>query len=258
MERSHRVVSDGRRSRGSVLSLVLSGLAMVTIVVIGVIGARSSVLPAAARTSPSTHELMAVLGRLQLTPELLTAAGATPTEAGTIVDNMRTHLDARMTAWREAEANLQSLTRENDRLQTRVQSGQATPQERTAYETGLASLAAARAAMTQLLDNARTAALAGLGESCVTAWQLASGNARDHDVPTRYLFAGRTEAQWVALRDALANQRIAAKRGVEPDGQCAALIAACDAEAGTVAASVNLSSNLQSVTEAWDAAVEGN
>lgn len=260
MQRTSQTSQSGRSSyRGGALTVVAALLAAATAVSVGVVSARNAAVASRTTSSrldapPSAVELMGVLARLQLTPRLLAAVGFTAGETSTLVGNARTHLDSRMGALRTLEAEINLQRRECDALRVRVQSGQASAQERTAYEAALAACAASDSALAQHLAATRSAALTAVQEDRRAALELAGDNMAGHDVPTQYLFSSRTEAEWVRLRNALANQRIALNRGQEPDQWCIALLASCNAEAATAAAVVNLSANLQAVTEAWETA----
>jgi len=119
-------------------------------------------------------------------------------------------------------------------------------------------------AQEQALANAqatRDGALASLftsGSAGLTSTQRASLTAiranRSWKLPTEFLVVSRTEAEWIALRDALSNERTAAKNGDTPNATCQALLGTERAVAAVASARASLDTNLSSVTSAWNAA----
>jgi hypothetical protein len=70
----------------------------------------------------------------------------------------------------------------------------------------------------------------------------------------QYLVKARSEADWVALRDALDNERVSLKLGEDPDQASQALLATVRADPAIAAAKTNLDTKLGAVTAAWEAA----
>lgn len=75
-------------------------------------------------------------------------------------------------------------------------------------------------------------------------------------VPAKYLVADRSDAEWVALREALTDQRIAARDGREANAEVRQRIAAADANAAVAAAGQRLSGDRTTVRTAWTQAIE--
>ncbi len=62
----------------------------------------------------------------------------------------------------------------------------------------------------------------------------------------------REQTEWVAVRDALANEKIAAKLGDTPDQAAQSALSTWRANGSVSAARVSLDTNLASVTTAWN------
>ena len=73
---------------------------------------------------------------------------------------------------------------------------------------------------------------------------------------TYFLVVDRTEPGWVALRDALDEQRIAAKYDEAVSAESQAVLSAALADQAVAAAKTNLESGLAAVQAAWDSATQ--
>src|SRR5262245_52337918 len=65
----------------------------------------------------------------------------------------------------------------------------------------------------------------------------------------------RSESQWVDLREALANERISAADGVDPDANAHALLTQLRADPTVNAAASNLNANLIAVSASFNTAI---
>ncbi len=244
------------RSRaGHIATFVLGVLALG-----GAVAALSAALPSVAmRTSPllvqpaTPAELAGALVRAGLTPEHLAAAGVDGTRARAVYAAAEAHLEEHIGTLRGADADLAEARAEHDRLLRLVQSGTGSPEDVTALASARTTLAGAQSAADAANAGLFAAATEGLSGGEVAAVQTARTNAgAGRALATRYLLQERTEAQWRRLRDALANRRIAAARGEEPDQGAAGTCLDADADSATAAA--NLQANLAGVQAAWEAA----
>lgn len=73
--------------------------------------------------------------------------------------------------------------------------------------------------------------------------------------PLEFLTITLTEPQRVELRECLANERISAENGEEPDQDAQAILAAYRANPAVSLADANLQANLSAVSNAWNQAV---
>ncbi len=71
-------------------------------------------------------------------------------------------------------------------------------------------------------------------------------------LPTEFLVVERTEAEWVELRAALANERIAARNEEAPNEQRQALLGTARANPAVAAAKTALDANLATVKQSWN------
>ena len=73
--------------------------------------------------------------------------------------------------------------------------------------------------------------------------------------PTPYLTVERTQEQWVALRDALANERISAEAGEAADDGAVALLEQVRSDPSVSAALANIDANLALITATWESEI---
>ena len=124
------------------------------------------------------------------------------------------------------------------RLSDRARSGTASIQELDQLTTAVTSLATAEATLATGLTALAAAATAELEPAARTALASIQGN-QNRGVPIKYLAASRTEAEWVALRNALAANRTLGRWSEEPDGATSALLSTADSQAAAVQANLN-------------------
>lgn len=204
--------------------------------------------------APTAVELAAALHRVGLSPERLAAAGLTAIEASTLVQNAAAHLDGeRFQSLQQADTAVRDASRDVQRLERLARSGRATSGDLGDLTTGRAALAGAESALRSALGALYDAAADGLSGPKAARLATLRANA-GWDLPVQYLAASRSEAEWVALRDALASVRISARLGEEPHGGCSALVAQCDADSAVATAKAALDANLAAIASAFDAA----
>jgi len=205
----------------------------------------------------SATELQVALLRAGLGAETLTAAGISSQQVSTIVTNARNELIAHPTRISEDDAAYAAGRVAADALQRKIESGQASQQEIASYSTATAALESARSERAAALDAVFSAATVGLNQTQIGLLQKLQAN-RSWKVSTEYLTVDRTEAEWLGLRDALSNERIAAKYGTEANGACQSLLSTARANQTVAAAKANAVANLATVSSAWDLATAGN
>lgn len=74
-------------------------------------------------------------------------------------------------------------------------------------------------------------------------------------VPAKYLVVDRSDAEWVALREALSDQRIATRDGREANAEVRQRIATADANSTVAAAGQRLSGDRVATRTAWTQAI---
>jgi hypothetical protein len=234
-----------KRARAAMIIIV--GIA---IVVIGL----PLVVPAQAQSGPTGAELGTCLYRVGLGPEPLAAAGVSAGQTTALVEPARLYLIDHQRDLNLADAAYAGAKRNRDRLERLVRSGTGTEDDLTALAQARIDLANARtqraAELAALLDAATT----GLTGRQRATLDTLSDNA-SWKQPIEFHTVDRDQEDWVALREALANERIAARRQRTPDPGAQALLQQFRADPAVSAARVNLDSNLLAVTAAWELAV---
>lgn len=215
---------------------------------------RVSLLPA--EIEPLTdQELAAALTRLRLDAQSLAATGFSEAQTTALVGRVRTHLTEHIQELRDADSSWAQKRRERDRLEGKIRSGTQAQGDIERLATARAELASATLARQEVLDAILSAAGSQVGGPALATLSTLRANAASWDVPVQYLAATRTEPEWMALRGALAHDRISTKLGEEPDPAVRQLLLGVQSEPAIAAATSNLSSNLPLVTAAWNSAV---
>ncbi len=153
-----------------------------------------------------------------------------------------------------ADAAYSAARQDRDRLKRLIQSGQGTSEDVDAYAAAKIALALAESQRETVLGAILAAATSGLSAS-ETNNQAALRSTSNWNLPTEFLVVDHSEAEWVQLREALANERIAAKLGEDPDPDAQALLATFRSDPLVAVAAANLDTNLPAVEAAWDTAV---
>jgi hypothetical protein len=147
-----------------------------------------------------------------------------------------------------------SARQTHDRLQRVVQSGKGTSADVAALRTAETALTSATNGRENYLADLRRLALATVSpEQAALVTRIQTSRA--WGLPTQYLVKDRSEAEWVALRSALATKRISEQDEEEEFAQSARdALAAADAASEVATAKVNLDAGLAAVQTAWNTA----
>lgn len=192
-----------------------------------------------------------VLHRTGLTPEAIAAAGLGA--AGTVSIGGAAQLAhaGLVTSLRELDHAVGQARNARDAAERKIQSGKASAGEVAAFPGLEQAFASASAARDSAVNGLFASAAAGLSPTQRATLAAIRANAQ-WKLPTEFLVVDRTEAEWVELRAALANERIAARNGEAPNPQCQALLGAARANPAVAAAKTALNANLASVKQSWD------
>lgn len=203
---------------------------------------------------PTTHSgsISATLLRAGLTPQALTAAGANNGDITSVATAVRAVLDEQQGTLDTADAALLAAQGTIERLERLVQSGQASSEDHTALTAARSSKATAVTNRDAVLNAVFTAAAGTLTSEKSTALTQIRANG-GVSAPMQYRLASRSDADWLAIRNAAANTRIAAQQGCAADGACVSLMATVNAEPATVAAATRLAESLATNITAWKA-----
>ncbi len=235
--------------------IVILALVTLSLVVFEVVEqsrrARASLIPQA----PTSAQVTAALMRAGLDAEALAAAGLSAPPVGNVVDDVADWLAADQADLELADSAYASARIQCDQLKRAIQSGQATEEQTNAYPTATSQFAQAHAECAALLDAAFDAGTADLSQSQRATLAVIRGNRR-WKVPLEFLLVDRTEAEWVQLRDCLANERIAADlENEDPDPQAQALLAQLRSDPLVSAAAASLDANAAVIADAWEQAI---
>ena len=192
-----------------------------------------------------------VMHRTGLTPEALAAAGLG--EAGTMSVGGAAQLAnaGLVSSLRDLDHTVGPARNARDAAERKIQSGKASPEEIAAFPGLEQAFATASAARDTAVNGLFAAATEGLNSTQRATLTAIRANAH-WKLPTEFLVVERTEAEWVELRAALANERIAARNEEAPNQQCQALLGTARANPAVAAAKTALDANLATVKQSWD------
>ena len=203
---------------------------------------------------PVPGDFQVKLIRAGLDAKALCAAGVAPGAILSVLQSAADNINGAPTALDSADAGFATSNNTADALVRKMQSGKASQEEIASYPAAKTALLSAQGAQQSVLDGYFSAATANLSN----AQRLALTNIRANkgwELPTEYLVVNRTETEWVALRDALANERIAAELPGTLSQTCQALLATVRADPAVAAARTNIQANIQTLTNSWNTAV---
>jgi hypothetical protein len=200
------------------------------------------------------QDLSRALVRVSLTPETLAAAGVSPNQTTGVVSNLQEYLASNLTILHQTDAAVASSESTVAELRRRIQSGKFNESDLQGHAAAVAQAASSTAQRETLLNDMFHAAIAELPHEVQevistirsnVAWQL----------PTEFLTVSRPEADWVDLKGALANERIAAKLGEEPDGEAQQLLLQARAHPSVSSARALLQENLNAVANSLQSGI---
>ena len=203
---------------------------------------------------PTASELTVALMRAGLGPEALTAAGASASDAATVVNEARAYMTANPGALSLADTNYASAKQSVDQLKRLIQSGQGTDQDLVAYSAVKSQLVQVTLQRQGVLDAVFGAGSANLNPNQRNTLAAIRSNSA-WDRPTEFLVANRPDAQWVELRNVLAHTRIAGDLSETPAPEAVAMLGEYAGHPQVAAAKASLDANLAVVTAAWEQAI---
>lgn len=252
MNKRHSSRSKHSR-RGTVLQVILGVFTLGAVGFAGILSVRVPVAKAPFSEESHPREVESALGALGLTPKVVAAAGLTSQQTGSFADAAASYMHTNITAYRTAKNNAYLASNEVDRLTTRIRSGQGNQSDVEALATAQANLNTAHSQEQAVLAGALAAAGEEIPTEVFAKVNLFKANKLVWDIPEQYLGENRTQEQWVALRDAIANDTIATRLNQEPDPSAHQLLLA--AQATSSAAATNFQ-NLEEIRAAWNLAMQ--
>lgn len=239
----------GLASKVTLAMIVLLALFAITL---------SSVKTTAQPSGPETNaaERARYLHLTGLTPECLCAAGLSTSDVTSAISDAVAVIETNAAELVAAETALLDTERELDELTRLIRSGTASTEQKNSLSTVTAAAQTAESDWQGLLDEIHDAGCGDVTTAEADRIAVVLGNDR-WSLPVEYKRASRTEAEWVALRNALAAERIAAADGDDLDSSFETLLLNVRAEAGTAQAMSWISSNLEEIKTAYNDALDG-
>lgn len=234
--------------------IVLLALATVSLFIWNTSTQRARARTFVALLEPTASELTVALMRAGLGPEALTAAGASASDAATVVNKARAEMIANPGALSAADTNYASAKRSVEQLKRLIQSGQSTDEDLVAYSAAKSQLVQTTLQRQGVLDSVFDAGSTSLTPNETSKLAAIRSNST-WDRPTEFLVANRPDTQWVELRNVLAHTRIAADLGETPASEAVAMLGEYAGHPPVAAARANLDANLAVVTAAWEQAI---
>ncbi|MBI5283451.1 MAG: hypothetical protein HY874_00010 [Chloroflexi bacterium] len=213
----------------------------------------AAVFAASEALPPPPADFRVILLRAGLKPEALAAAGIAPSSIASALQSAAQSIAAAPSALATADADFAHARGESDRVERLIQSGKGTPADVSAYQNAKAALATATAQRSAVLDQLFASATANLSAAQRTALTNLRANAA-WNLPPEFLVVNRSQEDWVRLRDALANEKIARKLHDQPDAGAQAQLANWRASVAVAAARTGLDTNLAQIRTNWNAA----
>ena len=202
---------------------------------------------------PTLEQNETVLFLAGVSPEWLASAGVLHSGVAAVVEDGLAEIATRYSGLEQSLEQYTSARSQYEQLDRLVKGGRATEQQKQDRNTAAQTMQTADAAVQTALGAIYAASVDSLTTDQVAVLDtLAADGTRV--LPIEYRTVTRSGADWVALRDALADIRIAAKYGEQPQAESVQIVALADSHARVAAAKVGLSS-LPLIQAAWDTAI---
>lgn len=205
---------------------------------------------------PTASALAVALIQCGLDAKSLCAAGVPSGSISGVVSDVREEMTDHPGSLETAQQSLGSARSQHDQLQRLIQSGLGTAQDLTTFASASSSLSSAQGSVNSTLSSLFTAGTADLATAQRNILSTTKANrAAGWTHPVEFLTVTRTEAQWVELRNALANERIALALGEAPSAEAQAILSAARSDGTVSSAIASLQVNLPAVEAAWTSAL---
>ncbi len=202
----------------------------------------------------SATDLTDALLRTGFDAKALTAVGLAANNVTAFVAAFRDAYVNQAAGIDAADAAMDSARVSSDALRRKIESGKGSAEDVSAYQTQLSALATAKSSRDSAFASARSPAEALLSQTQVAQLGRIRAN-KTWELPEEFLLVDRSEAQWVALRDALANEKISPRYGEETAPAHAATLSAARSNNDVSMAKTRLDSNLTGVQAAINTAI---
>ncbi|MBX3377512.1 MAG: hypothetical protein KF678_10980 [Phycisphaeraceae bacterium] len=245
--------------RGAALQITMLCIAAGTVAWAGVVsvwpGNVAAVRMAKYQQTPAPIEVEAALGQLGLTPKVMAAANLSAEQTGAFAAAAAAYVREHIAAYRIARDAVYTAHNQANLLRRQIRGSNTTAQTLTDYAASLAAVETARSQQHGVLNSALAAAAEEISPAALTLLNTIRANKLKWTaMPERFLGDSRSPAEWVALRDAVANERISGELDVDPDPACQQLLTVARGTLNSIAAQSNMA-NLAEIQAAWTAAM---
>jgi hypothetical protein len=204
-------------------------------------------------TPPSTPaDYPATLIRAGLDPKALAAAGVSSQSVSSVLSAAATQMNSAPNDLSNADTAYASARTQVDQLTAQIQSGHGSQDDIATLSTAQSNLATANSQRQAALDAIFNAGTANLSNAQKTALSTIRANRAAWDLPLEFLVVNREQSEWVAVRDALANERIAVSLPDSLSQAAQASLATWRADPAVSAAKASSDANLSAVTTSWN------
>ncbi|MFN0207736.1 MAG: hypothetical protein ACKVS6_15620 [Planctomycetota bacterium] len=211
----------------------------------------SSKAKAANLSLATPSDIKTALYRGGLDPTALAACGVNSESVSGVVTGVETYFSNNPTALATADENYSSAKVSYEALSRKVANGNASAQDISNLATATTTLATEATARANVMNAIITAATANLNNGQKLLLTKLAAN-RSWALDTHFSVVDRTQAQWVALRDAVATKKINEKYNEQIDSAAATLINTELANETVALSKTNSTNTLAGVTSAFD------
>lgn len=202
-------------------------------------------------------DLRAALIRAGLGADALAAVGCSAQQASTVVADAKAEIVAHPTRLSEDDTSCASARVTADALGKKIQAGLASQEEIGSYAAATSALESEQNERQAAVDAIFTAGCASLSQGQVALLTKIQGNRARH-LEVELLTVDRTTEEWVALRDALDNERVNAQSGEETSPAASTILTTARENQTVADAKASCVANLATLTTAWINATAGN
>jgi|GEM_PF-4725422 len=190
-----------------------------------------------------------------LSPKHMCASGATVAQASAAWTAAAAEASAVSASMDTARSSIETATKGIQRLERLVRSGQAEAADVTELATLRTQLATQTALRDGLIADIRAEALARLDAGCSA--KLDELHEPDLGLDAIYRVVSRSQADAVALREAIADAYVSTKRGREPADASTRLIGDAETDPAVAAAKTYMASRMAPIQAEWDVLLAG-
>jgi len=187
-------------------------------------------------------------------PEALASAGCSASHATTAITQLREEIVTLDSQLETSRLALQQASNERAQLASIVRSGTSTSQQRAALVAAKAAEQAAGADLASAIAAVFDSATDGMPGNLVQGLDRIRSNTA-HELPAWHLTTVREDRDWLAIRRAVASERIHQRLGEPVPPEVQAILLAASADPNVAAAKVSFETNGPDVAAAWNDAV---